>query len=389
MSDIFCASDWISCGRIFSDLSITPAVEDEMKCLLAVPPSQLFHASVPYKLTVKQLLDKDLPPLDTCLQTSFSLQPPASKLPDNFSNWTIPTSHNVHRLLDQFGQAWFDGHLSIIHPSFPCVALPVWVLSYWSIMSALIEGQQDWHAAHAWVLTRLNGAVSSSELSCVDEVLDILSNLSWDSPMKGFGGQSGLQTRELTMLLCDGPVSGRIVDGMVAAISSQMKGRCSILVEPLTLATMLQLNDMRWSHYNTDRAFSRLRYIGHQLYIGDLQHLYFPVNISNVHWAVFHIDGIKQIISYADSLDWQMPSALVDSIHRWLRQHGLPPFSKSLDFPHGEQLDSYSCAIAAINTIRHAILVTPLFTNETKFLLRMQEFICLALSHLDHSVSRL
>jgi hypothetical protein len=92
------------------------------------------------------LLDETLPPVDPALNILFSKQLPMSELPGYFSYWTVSTLRNARCLLDQFGQAWFDGGVSVIHTSHPRVALPLWVLSHNSV-SAVIEGQQDWYAA--------------------------------------------------------------------------------------------------------------------------------------------------------------------------------------------------------------------------------------------------
>jgi hypothetical protein len=66
---------------------------------------------------VGQLLDETLPPVDPALNILFSKQLPVSELPGYFSYWTVPTSCNARGLLDQFGQAWFDGSVSVMHTS--------------------------------------------------------------------------------------------------------------------------------------------------------------------------------------------------------------------------------------------------------------------------------
>ncbi|KIJ15728.1 hypothetical protein PAXINDRAFT_11321 [Paxillus involutus ATCC 200175] len=50
---------------------------------------------------------------------------------------------------------------------------------------------------------------------------------------------------------------------------------------------------------------------------------------------------------------------------------------------HGMQLDAFSCGVAAINTIKHAVFDDELFADENKFCLRMEEFLALAYSHLE------
>jgi hypothetical protein len=76
-----------------------------------------------------------------------------------------------------------------------------------------------------------------------------------------------------------------------------------------------------------------------------------------------------------------MPSSYVDAIRRWLKNHSFTPFGKG-SLSHGEQIDPFSCAIAALNTIKHAVFRHhPLFTDDLKYCLHMEEFLMLTKSH--------
>ena len=61
-------------------------------------------------------------------------------------------------------------------------------------------------------------------------------------------------------------------------------------------------HDLRWLGCDIDKGFARLQCIGDRIHGGKVPHLYFQINISDVHWAL-RVGGVKQIISYADSLD--------------------------------------------------------------------------------------
>ncbi|KAG2353548.1 hypothetical protein BDR07DRAFT_1496105 [Suillus spraguei] len=158
-----------------------------------------------------------------------------------------------------------------------------------------------------------------------------------------------------------------------------------LAIKPLALSTALRCDASRWKEYTTHNAFKRLCYIGDCLRDGTLQCIILPINISNLHWAIFEVDALQQEIRYGDSLDWTCPSVDIDTIHCWLKQHNFKPFHKAISMPHRAQHDSYSCGVAALNTICHAVSQTPLFADDTKDILCMEEFLVLAYSHLEKS----
>jgi hypothetical protein len=225
-------------------------------------------------------------------------------------------------------------------------------------------------------------------LEVVDEVLDVLESLPWDAPLKGFGAQTDLRTMELRPLLASCPIHGHVLDSMIAVVVQQMQASDDedlqfVSVEPLDFADILRLNEKWWNNYEMDRAFIRLRTIGSELHDSTLHRILFPINIDNVHWAVIEVNTVNQSISYADSLDWSWPNDDINTINRWLGYHGFNKFDRATTLQHGEQRDSFSCGITAINTIKHALFHDPLFTDDRAFSLHMGEFLYLAYDHLE------
>lgn len=94
------------------------------------------------------------------------------------------------------------------------------------------------------------------------------------------------------------------------------------------------------------------------------------------------MDASTRTISYGDSLGWSLPVSYVTAVHCWLNNHGFALLDKAA-MACGEQLDSFSCAIVVINTIKHTIFEHPLFTEDSKYCLCMKEFLVLARSHLE------
>jgi hypothetical protein len=229
---------------------------------------------------------------------------------DDVLSWTVPPLHIVTELLDQFGQAWFDGQSSVIHPSAPSTHLPFWILSYWKEVSHALEACLAWLNAHDWVLDRLvcDEHVNHSATEAgraIDEVLDVLGHLPWDGELWGLGACVGLCTSELCPLLSNTMIDGHILDALIVAIIESLDDSNSCFkytVETLDFENILQLGDAWWSQYHFDRAFSRLCSLGNSLHDSTIQRIIFPVNISQVHWAVFSVDAEMQTISYGDSL---------------------------------------------------------------------------------------
>ncbi|KAG2362623.1 hypothetical protein BDR07DRAFT_1484569 [Suillus spraguei] len=107
----------------------------------------------------------------------------------------LQTASSLH---DHASGALQDGIQSVIHPLFPDDPLPLWVLSYWVSMSYALKNQCDWCTSYDWVLARLDVIPADGlELEIIDEVLDILESLPWDTHLKGFGGLTDLRTTEL------------------------------------------------------------------------------------------------------------------------------------------------------------------------------------------------
>ncbi|KAG2059116.1 hypothetical protein BDR06DRAFT_968112 [Suillus hirtellus] len=204
------------------------------------------------------------------LGDSMILKP--ASLPNDFTTWSIPPLHCITQLLDQFSQAWFNGHASVIHPLSPTFHLPFWILSYWREILCTLKACLTWILAHGWVLQRLEDEDDNDcafKSVVIDEVLSMFEHLPWDIEFKGFGAHTSLCTSELLPLLADLMVNGRLLDALVAAINDHVDEHNGTIVKTLNFAN-----------------------------------------------AIISMDASTQMILYGDSLGWSMPSSYVDAMHR-------------------------------------------------------------------------
>lgn len=360
----------------------------ERRRLLKVPA--FVNTVIPYRsVPVRDLLDtKSLPSIlemSSILdhRAMFRSAPPnaPANIYYHISDHPIPPLTLTNTLLDAFGQQWFDGMQSVCHPTNDTLFLPFWVLTYWQRMGLVLQGQKLWCDARTWVLSC---AVESeaAELAA-REILMIFNRLGWDISLAGAAG--GMRSLEWATFLSSQPVLGRFVDAMVGTINEQVSQNSAlkrtVSVRELSFSNALRYDMKRWRAYQHDPGFAGLRNTGDALRLGTQQRVLLPMNIEDMHWALFKVDAGRGEIKYSDTLSWSLPAGDTQRLQLWLRQHGIGPYTKSDDLPHGMQLDDFSCAIGMINTARHDIFGDDLFTNTTKFFLRLREFLLIVESH--------
>jgi hypothetical protein len=379
-----------------SDLVLRfPPVLQDHHHLLTPPP--YFASFIPLPdLSISALVNFTvLPGFDPTLagvdvhQFFSSIECTTRDVASDFLERSIPPLALSSRLLDEFNQALLDGAKSVCDPRFSG-NLPCWVLTYWHNLGHAVASKEKWSMACHWLAQRGHDSGDEELSLAVNETSCALQTLGWNMDLRG--PVAFLQTSDPANFLASTPMKGRFVDAMVNGISHQIQLdsqlRKSTVVEELTFASTLRYDSKRWSQYMFDRGFTRLRQLGDSLSNEELEYIIFPIDINGAHWTVFLVDVKAGEICYGDSLDWPWPKTDVDRIQQWLREHGFRTFSKGAILPHGRQQDAYSCAITMINTIRHKLYGTPLFTNEKRDLLRIQELIFLLRAHFSEDESK-
>jgi Ulp1 protease family, C-terminal catalytic domain len=181
-------------------------------------------------------------------------------------------------------------------------------------------------------------------------------------------------------------IKGRFVDAMMGAVNLQVQQASNLgvpvsIVEDLSFSQALRYDKPRWANYETDPGFFHLRYVGNMLRTGQLACVLFPINVDNIHWSLIKVNGTESTLGHGDTLGWRWPYEDIERVQSWLRQHDCGPFKKAGDMPHGIQKDGYSCAIGMVNTARLDLFGEPLFTDENKDILRLQEYLHIVENH--------
>jgi hypothetical protein len=365
-------------GNVFPAANTPLEITQEQQQLLRIPPE--FASDIPDKsMPIARLLCfTSFPPFldDTPYTWLLSAEQPCRGI-SKFTTIEMPPVACVQHLLDSLDQALFDGMHSVVHPTYHTPLLPLWVLEYWVRMRNVVDARDQWAEARKWLLKCEDPANPLSSL--VHDALKSFETVGWNTPLPA--PASFLSSLELSVFLSTRLVHGHVIDAMMASIADRvrltpnLRGRIS--VESLTFLDTLRFDDDRWKQYNYHRSFTHTRNLGDRLFEGSLERIIAPVNIGGLHWTVFFIDGPGKWIKYGDSLEWAWPFQDVERIQKWLRLHGFQSFRKAGDLPHGVQADSYSCAIAMVNIIRHSLFSDPLFVDNNKHFLHIQEYLLL------------
>ncbi|KAH9016984.1 hypothetical protein EDB85DRAFT_1897861 [Lactarius pseudohatsudake] len=94
------------------------------------------------------------------------------------------------------------------------------------------------------------------------------------------------------------------------------------------------------------------------------------------HWACLLIDFQARTIAWGDSMRRDPPAGFEKRLRTWLgRFCPQNQFSALQQLPCARQMDTYSCGVIAINTIKHHVFGDKLWTESSREHLRISEFL--------------
>ncbi|KAF8586836.1 hypothetical protein K439DRAFT_1614804 [Ramaria rubella] len=218
----FLTSKWIGIRKTYPRWP-SHKVRHEREHLLTVPHD--ISCMIPDKLvTVAKLIrTPDLPRLDELEvhwdpYSCFSEEPPIADTA-SIVRCSIPPMLFLVRLLNAFGQAWFDGKQSLVDwwEETP-TTLPFWVLTYWSDFACVLSGCCDWILAERWLLAQQkDGQVEK----LVKEACGIFQSINWNSPMQG--PTNDMDTLDLSQLLGKWLINCKVVDAIFSLINERVQ----------------------------------------------------------------------------------------------------------------------------------------------------------------------
>ena len=131
--------------------------------------------------TISSLLDTSLP---TILSAMSLLRTVESCVVRDEPSWTkdqlistpIPSAQWLKGLDEAIGKAWPNGANSVEHPRSTNIRFPLWIGTFWTTLSGVIEEQKEWRCAGEWINNLIQGAETH-------EVQAIFDRFPWNMPM--------------------------------------------------------------------------------------------------------------------------------------------------------------------------------------------------------------
>ncbi|KAM5537457.1 hypothetical protein V8D89_008873 [Ganoderma adspersum] len=277
----------------------------------------------------------------------------------------IPPVPLLHEMKKVSGQALLDGAASIEYPPSSQKRYSLWILPYWLSMCDVLELQSAWlHSLTALVFT---------------SALEELNQLECDGSMTALGAR-GVRTSILARLVSDAWISDDIIDLMVEHVMNRVQLEpelaANVIVAHLAVVnTIMKAQSPAFWGSPSQRHLASLET---KIDAKSVQELYLPVFWAEwSHWIAIRISFVRKEVAYGDSLARKLPKPqkVLEKILWWLSSRFSGQFrvvGRKLE--SGEQIDSYSCGICAMNAISHSIFGDILWTDSRKAVYRARWF---------------
>ncbi|KIM79926.1 hypothetical protein PILCRDRAFT_89823 [Piloderma croceum F 1598] len=187
---VFNPSLWIGCQKKYKDVPLH--VSNALTQLRQIPEailSLLPQREVPILDFIRLELPRQsaelvMVKIDKC----FSPEAPQMDI-QAFLRQSIPPKSFLTIVENSFGQAWFDGKVS----------LSFWVPTYWQRMDNIIKAQKHWQGARAWLRKESTKADLPSRLLSECE---LFASIGWNVPLvKAVAKDPGMTTGTLAQFL--------------------------------------------------------------------------------------------------------------------------------------------------------------------------------------------
>ncbi|KAJ6487065.1 hypothetical protein DFH09DRAFT_1457048 [Mycena vulgaris] len=356
-------TDWIGCGKKYYE--IPPIVETARRNILKIPPS--FTNNLPAEtLSIAELLlfelpptaDPDFSPMDDGTEW-FSNEMASSDIEALIPFLPVPNHDILTHLLNNFGQAWFDGRKTVRTWINPEIKFPFWVLEYWTKVLAAAAAKGRWILAASWIDST---GKTMEKLRVKRTIKALWKRIAWDGNLPGF---ASIPVVDLAKFFSQDYLAGNLVDAMMDLLSIRLTESAGPISES-ALVLLLPNEDGTKAIGAHPGAQKYLRKYASWFRSPDHTHLYFVLHRPPDHWTACSVDFKTEHIHYGDSLRWERPLNFFLALESWTADHF--PDSKFLvtdDLPCASQTDGYNCPIISVNTIAHNTLGDPLWTPET------------------------
>ena len=395
---VFHRDEWIAKGKEYSSLPLW--VQNVYSSQVHIP-HQLQPHFPSRNRTVGEVLKMDIPQSHTLNTTQpsvwFSRDAPHTDL-SCLKNRPIPDAKLLAKLEKHLPQMWTDGMQSVVDPRYNngCDRLPLGVVKFWAGMKGVIGEKETWLKSKRWLdrlVEELRDEKQQSEPE-VKEAQGLLDKLEWRTSLRA---DEVVATNFIyTQLLGDEWIPGDIIQLMTNCIAEQLESSRNadrVMLGGPEFARAIEI--CAYETYDIRGHEACLAKYATKIKTDDTQHLYFAANVNQNHWIAIHINHkrreweyglwilysyicqIVDIVNVSSGCSMKTkPTRYLNAVKRWLTKYfpGEVWKEKGRTLPIGIQLDFFSCAIACMNAILHAIFKDRLWTPADARVARVQWF---------------
>ena len=277
------------------DTNQDKVVPKDCECLIpseTTSISSLLDTSLPSILTTMSLLRT----VESCVVCD---EPSWTK--DQLISTSVPSAQWLKDLDQAIGKGRPNGAKSVEDPRNTNIRFPLWVGTFWTALSGVIEEQKEWRRAREWIDTLIEGET--------DEVQAIFDRLPRKTPVWVLASEADRAVTKISFfarMLSDRFFAERHIDAFVSYLNIQVR-KCKpsapgVFVADLPLSIVLSNYSNAPAHKIHDCELF-LRYTA--IFKSKAYHrLLFPAHVGGRdvgHWVVFSVDFIKAEYGFGKS----------------------------------------------------------------------------------------
>jgi Ulp1 family protease len=191
------------------------------------------------------------------------------------------------------GQAWLDGHQSIIDWR-GGERIDFWAIMFWREMSMVITKQKEWCYAHSrFQSTKQGTGLPDNTKISVEELIN---NLGWNVPLPIL---QAVQSDELTAFFGTRWLNDNHIDMMVEEMNGHITTSPNLVGRVAVAPAFFVTDIMTISKASHARSALLSRY-EKSVKEGKVRMIYCPVNVHNNHWIMAYIDIQNSRVGYGE-----------------------------------------------------------------------------------------
>ncbi|KAK7008259.1 hypothetical protein R3P38DRAFT_3591876 [Favolaschia claudopus] len=378
-------SEWIGCNKMFTNVPDFVAIEAvrmlqiPLEAKSSLPDSALSPAEF-YASNVLPPWDSDIDSEEINTAIEFNATHPSFTPSSPCDIELFPMATLAH-LSNTFGQAWFDGKISICDRRSRITRFyPLWTLSFMKQVRAAARSMHLWSQSFAWTMQEHENE-EMGESKWRERTIELLSSLSGWTGQVGCG-LSDLTFEHITQVLGENTLADAVLDALMKDIERRLKGRDGdpgvVAVADTFLPRCIAAGAARIpGHFGHALVQKYTRLLSTTSPSPGT--LAFPVYYPPSHWAACVVDITGHHIQFGDGFRQSAPESLRKELVEWLKEMTqTTDLVITNDLPCGIQCDAVSCGVIAVNAIAHHVLGDVLWDPSTLRTHRYQAFCTIA-----------